>query len=60
LPTPNDPNIVLDTFAQRNRLLFAWQMFFQDWPLIAIHPEELASELIEIGRPAVAVVPRVF
>jgi amidase len=35
-PAPNDPNVVLDAFAQRDRLLFAWQTFFQDWPLIVM------------------------
>jgi amidase len=31
---PNDPVAVLDALAHRDRLLFAWQSFFQDWPLI--------------------------
>jgi amidase len=35
-PAPNDPNIVLDALAQRDRLLFAWQTFFQDWPLVVM------------------------
>ena len=35
-PAPKDPNVVLDAFAQRDRLLFAWQTFFQDWSLIVM------------------------
>jgi amidase len=35
-PAPNDPNTVLDALAQRDRLLFAWQTFFQDWPLVVM------------------------
>jgi len=33
---PDDPNAVLDALAQRDRLLFLWQGFFQDWPLIVM------------------------
>jgi amidase len=33
-PAPSDPNVVLDALAHRDRLLFAWQSFFLDWPLI--------------------------
>jgi amidase len=35
-PAPKDANVVLDAFAQRDRLVFAWQTFFQDWPLIVM------------------------
>ena len=35
-PAPNDPNIVLDALAQRDRLIFAWQTFFQEWPLVVM------------------------
>lgn len=35
-PAPADPNAVLDGLAQRDRLLLAWQTFFQDWPLIVM------------------------
>ena len=35
-PAPKDSNVVLDALAQRDRLLLAWQKFFQDWPLVVI------------------------
>ena len=35
-PAPKDPHLVLDALAQRDRLLLAWQTFFQDWPLIVM------------------------
>jgi amidase len=35
-PPPNDPNVVLDALAQRDRLLLAWQTFLVDWPLIVM------------------------
>ncbi len=33
---PADPGAVLDAFAQRDRLLLAWQTFFLDWPLVVM------------------------
>jgi amidase len=35
-PAPKDANTVLDALAQRDRLLFLWQDFFQDWPLVVM------------------------
>jgi amidase len=35
-PPPADPGAVLDAFAQRDRLLLAWQTFFLDWPLVVM------------------------
>jgi amidase len=35
-PPANDPNVLLDAFAERDRLLLAWQTFFQHWPLIVM------------------------
>ena len=35
-PAPPDPNTVLDALAHRDRLLLAWQTFFQDRPLIVM------------------------
>ena len=35
-PAPNDANAVLDALAQRDRLLFLWQGFFEDWPLVVM------------------------
>jgi amidase len=35
-PAPKDGNVVLDALAQRDRLLLAWQTFFQDWPLVVM------------------------
>ncbi|MCX7384197.1 MAG: amidase [Alphaproteobacteria bacterium] len=33
-PPSNDPTIVLDTLAARDYLLYRWQCFFQDTPLV--------------------------
>jgi amidase len=35
-PVPADLNLVLDAFAQRDRLILAWQAFFLDWPLVVM------------------------
>jgi amidase len=35
-PPPNDPNLVLDAFAQRDRMIFLWQEFFLTWPLVVM------------------------
>ena len=35
-PPSNDPGAVLDTFAARDFLLYRWQSFFQDVPLVIL------------------------
>jgi amidase len=35
-PAPSDANVVLDAFAQRDRLIFCWQEFFQKYPVIVM------------------------
>ena len=35
-PPSNDPSAVLDTFAARDFLLYRWQCFFQDTPLVVM------------------------
>jgi amidase len=55
-PAPHDPNVVLDAFAQRDRLLLSWQTFFQDWPLIVmptlcdLPPPQGADQTLEGSR----------
>lgn len=35
-PPSNDPSVVLDTLAARDFLLYRWQCFFQDTPLVIL------------------------
>jgi amidase len=55
-PVPSDPNMVLDALAQRDRLLFAWQGFFQNWPLVVmptlcdLPPPQGADQTLEGSR----------